>query len=67
MVNLNSSIIKLNIFTNIDILSSLEFLKGIRKISDLEYRGVKIYSSDKMNYIKNGDTLHKELKSKVIV
>lgn len=67
IVNNNSSMISLNVFSNFSLQESLKYLSGEKQISDLNYLGIKIYSNDKMNYIKNGSEVSSELKYNVIV
>lgn len=67
IVNNNSSMISLNVFSNFSLQESLKYLSGEKQISDLNYLGIKIYSNDKMNYIKNGSEVSNELKYNVIV
>jgi len=66
-VNINSSIIKIGLFSNFNLQESLKYLKNTMDISELNYLGLKIYSNDKMNYIKHGSKVSDEQKYKVIV
>lgn len=66
-VNSDASIIKMDVFLNFSFNESIEFLCGERSLSQLNFLGVKIYSSDKVNYIQNGSSIEKKEKEKVIV
>lgn len=66
-VNINSSIIKIGLFSNFNLQEILKYLKDTMDISELNYLGLKIYSNDKMNYIKHGSKVSDEQKYKVIV
>lgn len=66
-VNINSTIIRSSIFSNFSLQESLKYIKNDKCISELKYLGLKIYSNDKMNYIKHGYKISKEQKYIVIV
>lgn len=66
-VNINSSILKSNLFSNLNLQESIKYLKNEKDISELRYLGLKIYSNDKMNYIKDGIMISDEQKYNVIV
>lgn len=66
-LNINSSIIHSEIFSNLSLLESFKYLKNEKEISDVNYLGIKIYSNDKMNYIKDGIDISNEQKYNVIV
>lgn len=66
-IHVDSCIIKMNTFSKLNLAKSLTFLKGEEDFSNLQYLGIKIYSNDKMNYLKNGINASKELKYKVTV
>ncbi|CAD2077611.1 hypothetical protein GCM10007275_06700 [Jeotgalicoccus coquinae] len=66
-LNINASIIHSEIFSNFSLLESFKYLKNEKEISDVNYLGIKIYSNDKMNYIKDGIDISNEQKYNVIV
>lgn len=66
-VNINSSILKTQVFSNLSLGSSLEYLIGKESVSDLTYLGLQIYSNDKMNYIKDGANVDKAIKDLVVI
>lgn len=66
-VNNDSSLIKASVFSNLDLNESLLYLKKDKPLTDLKYLGLNIYSTDKMNYIKDGKALVDSLKNKVII
>lgn len=66
-ININSSIIKLNVFSNFNLKESFMYLEGEKKLTDLKYLGYSIYSNDKMNYVKYGQGIDEDLKYQVIV
>src|SRR5699024_10381409 len=53
-IDYRASIINSRIFINQNIDETVEYLKGERALSELRYLGINLYSSDKMNYVKNG-------------
>lgn len=52
-VNIYASIVRANILANLSLNESLEYLKGTKSLSELKYLGIRIFSNDKMNYLKN--------------
>lgn len=66
-ININSSILATQVFSNLSLKKTLVYLTGKEPISDLMYLGLQVYSNDKMNYIKKGASLEQKLKDKVIV
>src|SRR5699024_81495 len=66
-LNINSSIIKSEVFSNFSLLESFKYFKKEKDMSDFNYLGIKIYSNDKLNYIKDGVDVSNELKYNVIV
>src|SRR5699024_8788612 len=56
-INLYASIIHSNLFSNFNLNETFNYLKGDKVITELNYLGFKMYSNDKMNYIKNGNNL----------
>jgi len=66
-IDYRASIINSRIFINQNIDETLEYLKGERALSELRYLGINLYSSDKMNYVKNGWMLDENNQNKVTV
>src|SRR5699024_9715805 len=62
-----TSIIKSSVFSNLSLIESLMYLKNEKPYTELKQFGLNIFSSDKMNYIKDGKSLIDSLKTKVIV
>ncbi|WP_411843712.1 glycosyltransferase [Salinicoccus sp. HZC-1] len=67
IININASVMESEVFSNLSLEETLDYLMGKKLISDLRYLGLRMYSNDKMNYVKNGDLLEDKLKDKVIV
>lgn len=66
-ININASIIRSSLFSNFDLEETFNYLKSIKDITELNYLGFKIYSNDKMNYIKDGYEISDNRKYNVIV
>lgn len=66
-INLYASIIHSNLFSNFNLNETFNYLKGDKVITELNYLGFKMYSNDKMNYIKNGNNLTDSQKYNAIV
>ncbi|CDZ99658.1 Spore protein YkvP [Jeotgalicoccus saudimassiliensis] len=66
-INMNSAIIRSSLFSNFNLEETFNYLKGNKDITELNYLGFKIYSNDKMNYIKNGNEISDNQKYNVLV
>lgn len=66
-VNHDTSIFKSKVFSRINLYESFQYLKGHIPISNLSFLGIQVYSADKMNYIKAGQTDKGRLKEQVII
>ena len=66
-IEINNSLLKTRIFQNMSLHEALEYISGKRSMTNLEYMGIQIYSSDKMNYIKNGNNADKNIKEEVTI
>lgn len=64
-LNISASIIRLSLFSNFNLNDTFKYIKGIKDIAELSYLGFKIYSNDKMNYIKNGMYLNKDIQNRI--
>lgn len=64
-INISASIIRSSLFSNFNLNDTFKYLKGIKDIAELSYLGFKIYSNDKMNYIKNGIYLNKDIQNRI--
>lgn len=65
--NLNSysSIFKSEIFSHHTIIDAFSYLDNKISLKELEYLGVKMFSNDNLNYIKNGRSLKQEITNKI--
>lgn len=66
-INISASIIRSSHFSNFNLIDTFNYLKENKDISELSYLGFKMYSNDKMNYIKDGNEVSDNQKYNVIV
>lgn len=65
--NVYRSLIKIEIFSFMDINEVFSYLTDYKSLSDLQFLGVRIYSNDKMNFIENGFNTVENFKDQVKV